>query len=392
MLIQRGFRGKMMQNFDLSQNICADIAVDGPAAYDFSCFGIDENDKLSDDRYMIFYNQPASPEKAILADLKDHHAHFSISLHNIPTFIKKLVFTVSLDGIGTMQEMKGCNMTLKQGSRQPLELSLSGQDFQKEKAIIVMELYLKDEWRINAVARGYNGGLADLLKSFGGEAAAPQAPAPATPKPVHPEQPAMKKVELKKGQKVNLQKSNTSPLGEIMINLNWNTSKAKSKGFFSAFTGNEAIDLDLGCLYELSNGAKGVVQALGNCFGVYDWDPYIALDSDDRTGTSTAGETMRINGKEIARFKRILIFAFIYDGIANWKQADGLVTVRCPGSPDIVVRMDAYDTSKPMCAIAMLENINNTTFSVEKIVDFYRGHKEMDRAFHWGMNWVHGSK
>ena len=28
---------------------------------DFACFGLDDQQRLSDDRYMIFYNQPNSP-------------------------------------------------------------------------------------------------------------------------------------------------------------------------------------------------------------------------------------------------------------------------------------------------------------------------------------------
>ena len=44
-----------------------------------------------------------------------------------------------------------------------------------------------------------------------------------------------------------------------------------------------------------------------------------------------------------------------------------------------------------MCAIAMLENINDT-FSVEKLVHFFNGHKSMDKAYHWGLRWTAGSK
>ncbi|NOS89613.1 MAG: tellurium resistance protein, partial [Methylococcaceae bacterium] len=32
---------------------------------DFSCFGVDQSNKLSDDRYFIFYNQKQSPDNAL---------------------------------------------------------------------------------------------------------------------------------------------------------------------------------------------------------------------------------------------------------------------------------------------------------------------------------------
>ncbi|MDE5792698.1 MAG: TerD family protein, partial [Oscillospiraceae bacterium] len=195
-------------------------------------------------------------------------------------------------------------------------------------------------------------------------------------------------VELRKGQKVNLQKSAGKSLGEILINLNWSQPPVKKILGFSL--GQQSIDLDLGCLYELKNGYKGCVQALGNAFGNLNNLPYIALDGDDRSGACTSGENLRVNGKYISEFKRILIYTFIYEGVANWKNADGIVTVKCPDSQDLIVRMDDYSSNKKMCAIAMLENQNNETFSVEKLVRFFDGHSQMDRAFGWGMKWVAG--
>lgn len=195
-------------------------------------------------------------------------------------------------------------------------------------------------------------------------------------------------VELKKGQKVNLKKKRSEALGEILINLNWHQPAPKG-GFFKKA---KAIDLDLGCLYELEDGQKGCVQALGNAFGSLNRPPYIALDGDDRTGAAEGGENLRINGAEVSRIKRVLVYTFIYEGIANWQEADGVVTVKCPGSPDIVVRMDEYGSREPMCAIAMLENYMGQTFSVEKLVRFFSGHREMDQAYGWGLDWRPGRK
>ncbi|MDE5753047.1 MAG: TerD family protein [Oscillospiraceae bacterium] len=196
-------------------------------------------------------------------------------------------------------------------------------------------------------------------------------------------------VELRKGQKVNLEKQGKA-LGEILINLNW--SQPPEKKFLGISLGQQSIDLDLGCLYELKNGRKGCVQALGNAFGNLDAVPYIALDGDDRSGAAANGENLRVNGKHITEIKRILVYTFIYEGVANWRSADGVVTLKCPGSQDLIVRMDDYSSSQKMCAIAMLENQNDQTFSVEKLIRFFDGHKLMDRAFGWGMDWIAGRK
>lgn len=196
-------------------------------------------------------------------------------------------------------------------------------------------------------------------------------------------------INLQKGQKVSLKKSSSSAgLGEILVNLNWN---AKPKGFLAGLL-SSGIDLDLGCLFELKDGSKGAVQALGNAFGSLNRPPFIALDGDDRTGAAAAGENLRINGNEIKNIQRILVYTFIYEGVANWKQADATVTLKYPGAEDLIVKMDTFNSSNKMCGLALLENVNDETFSVEKIVQFYQGHEDMDRAFGWGLRWRAGRK
>jgi len=198
-------------------------------------------------------------------------------------------------------------------------------------------------------------------------------------------------VELKKGQKVSLEKKSNN-LGEIVVNLNWNQGEPKKKGFLQSIFGSKNVDLDLACLFELKDGRKSAIQALGNQFGNLKEEPYIALDGDDRTGEQTGGENLRINGNMVAKIKRILIFSFIYEGVANWKQVDGIVTVKYPGNEDIIVRMDEYATTERLCAIALFENVEDRTFSVEKNIQFFRSQTDMDKAYNWGLKWTPGRK
>lgn len=199
-------------------------------------------------------------------------------------------------------------------------------------------------------------------------------------------------ISLQKGQKVNLEKKGSASLGEILVNLNWNSTPKKQGLLSSLLGGGEGIDLDLGCLYELKDGRKGAVQALGNAFGSLNNPPFISLDGDDRTGAAAAGENLRINGDRLSDIKRVLVYTFIYEGVANWKQADATVTIKYPGAEDIVVKMDTFNSSNIMCGLVLFENQNDQTFSVEKIVQFYQGHRELDKAFNWGMQWKAGRK
>ena len=369
----RGFRGKIP-----GDKIVVDMSITGNAVYDFSCFGVDYDDKLSDDRYMIFYNQPESPNGEIKYASENSRAEFAVNLSSLPLSIAKLVFTASIDGAGTMGEISSHTLTIET-ENDSMTMNLSGSDFHSEKAIISIEIYRKDCWRVNAVASGFNGGLSDLLRNYGGQEMTSPPPEP------------VKKVILEKGKKVSLEKKSDN-LGEIVINLNWNRGNLR-KHLLSVFSKKDAaIDLDLGCLYEMKDGRKGSVQALGGNFGNFDSYPYIMLDGDDRTGDTAGGENLRVNGAEISRFKRILVYTFIYEGVANWQDANGVATVKCPGSSELIVKLDEYNTSEGMCAIAMLENVNDETFSVEKLIKFFASHSDMDSAYSWGLRWVKGRK
>lgn len=197
----------------------------------------------------------------------------------------------------------------------------------------------------------------------------------------------------KKGESINLSKDSNESIGEILVNLNWNQKTNSSGGFLaSLFGGSRNADLDLGCLFELKNGQKGCVQALGNTFGSLQHPPYIQLDHDDRTGASIGGENLRINGSKLSEFNRILVYTFIYEGAANWSEVDGVVTLKYKNGEDIVVRMDEHRNGKIMCAISMIENVQNKTFNVKRLVEYFDGHEKMDRAYGWGMRWSAGRK
>ena len=98
MELQRGMRDRLERYVDVNRPIEAELQVSGTSVYDFCCFGVDGNNKLSDDRYMVFYNQTASPANEIAYRDDNGSAVFTIYLNRIPMTIQKLVFTVSIDG------------------------------------------------------------------------------------------------------------------------------------------------------------------------------------------------------------------------------------------------------------------------------------------------------
>ena len=353
----------------------------GALEIDTAAFLQGDNEKVADEDF-IFYGNPNHNSGSVI-----HRADFiEIDLTKIPQRIEKISFTATIYDADTRKQnfSQVKNACLKIKNLRGNEIaSFRLENFSVETAIVLGEIYrYKGDWKFNAVGAGFSGGLAALCKNFGIEvkeeiSAPPQTITPTPPTPPQNSAPTPpKKIELRKAQKVNLTKQKNNSLGEVVINLNWN-QKVASKGFFN-FVKSKNIEM-------------GAIQALGNHFGSFENAPYVYLDGDDRTGSNSAGETIRINGKFINKIKRVLIYTFIYEGAANWAEAQGVVSVKCPNNPEIVVRMDEYGSTLNTCAIALLENVGET-FSIEKVVEFYLSSEEMDRAFDWGLRWQVGWK
>ncbi|HEV7203288.1 MAG TPA: hypothetical protein VGN18_01690 [Jatrophihabitans sp.] len=179
--------------------------------------------------------------------------------------------------------------------------------------------------------------------------------------------------------------------GLMRVNLNWD-AKAPARGLFKK---NTQLDLDLGCLYEFADGSKGVVQALGNSFRARprgSSQDLIWLDGDDRSGTNTGGENLFVNLEGLAQIKRILVFALIYEGAANWAAANGITTILPLGAPPIEIHLDDPRDGARICAIALLTN-ERGELTVRREVNYLNGaQRKLDETYGWGMNWTAGRK
>jgi tellurite resistance protein TerA len=182
--------------------------------------------------------------------------------------------------------------------------------------------------------------------------------------------------------------------GQMRVNLNWQ-ARADTGGGGLFKRQAPSIDLDLGCLYEFADGSKGVVQALGNAFvaspkGVN--EPVIRLDGDDRSGNNSAGENLFINLAYTPQIRRIIVFAFIYEGVPNWAAANGVVTLYPAAGPQVEVRLDDPRDGTRMCGIALLENQGGELVVRREVNYLNGGQRALDEAYGWGMRWTAGRK
>lgn len=198
--------------------------------------------------------------------------------------------------------------------------------------------------------------------------------------------------------RINLEKGGVSFQGEIKINLDW------SKGGFLKQMLGGAVDLDLGCFYELRNGKKQLIDGLQFAHnqggprnrqtrqGCYDMEPYIWHKGDDRGGGSESGETILVNSAHINDIKRIIVYTFIYDGVAKWADTNAVVKVSVPGNEDIIVEMGRQSDSRKFCAIAELDFGDDNSITVRKLVTFHDSHSSCDKTYNWGFKYHSGTK
>lgn len=197
--------------------------------------------------------------------------------------------------------------------------------------------------------------------------------------------------------------------GNLRVNLSWrmrtsdfggaqrasllrNPSKIFKPDVVQAHTQSMVnVDLDLGCLYELSDGTKGVVQPLGDFFGELNAPPYVKLSGDDRFG-SGSGETLFVNLDHRDDIKRLLVFVYIYDQTPAFDRTHAIVTLYPSSGPRIEIGLDERAPEARSCAVFSVDN-DKGELTVRREVKFVYGFQaELDRLYGWGLQWGRGYK
>lgn len=163
---------------------------------DVSVFGLDNTTKLSDERYMTFYNQPVSPCGSVRLTNK---TTFCIHPETLPATITTLMVVIAIDGQGVARDLTGLTADLQQNGK--TVASFTPNDLTAEKAVMLLQIYKKDVWRISAVGQGFEGGLARLIEHFGGQVADEPTASQTAQTPPSTTIDLKKKLSLEKAQK-----------------------------------------------------------------------------------------------------------------------------------------------------------------------------------------------
>ncbi|WP_411090583.1 TerD family protein [Streptomyces sp. 049-1] len=182
---QRGHKARI-SDLTAGTDLYVGVQISGPGlSFDISCFGLDAEERLSDDRYFVFFNQPKTPEESIqlLGAQAGDTESFRVTLDRIPQGVQKLSFTATIDGAGQMSQVGPGYIRIVAGGEEVARYPFNGSEFSTERAVMLGDFYLKDVWRFAAVGQGFDGGLDALLRNFGGEVAEEEAPEPQAQQP-----------------------------------------------------------------------------------------------------------------------------------------------------------------------------------------------------------------
>lgn len=158
--------------------------------YDFdldaSAFLLGENGKLLRDEDFVFYNNLNGRDGAVVhtgdnltGDGEGDDEVIMIDFTKIPSEIKKIAICVTIHEAELRRQNFGqvSNAYIRIAKladefdtvgEQILKFDLE-EEFSIETALVVAEIYNRNgEWKFNAVAAGYQGGLEAIVRSFGG--------------------------------------------------------------------------------------------------------------------------------------------------------------------------------------------------------------------------------
>ncbi|MFD9391377.1 TerD family protein [Streptomyces sp. NPDC060000] len=389
--------------------------------------------KVRSDADFVFYNQPAHSSGAVRHEGKRDAGgrvtdSLLVDLARVEPAIETVVLVASADG-GSFGQVPGLYIEVRDAAQGTVVARFDSAGATVETAFVLGEFYRRQgAWKFRAVGQGYGTGLEGLATDFGIAVDEPQraaAPAPAAPQssppppptvpafpaavppPVHqaPPPPPVAPVRLTKvtltkaAPSVSLSKQGGTS-GALRVNLNWEMRKQ-----FSGWGGKRGravamhndLDLDLCALFELADGRKGVVQALGNAFGALHQPPYIHLDGDDRTGAATSGENLTVNLDHKNDFRRILVFVTIYEGARSFADLHATVTLQPQYGAPIDFSLDECTVPSTVAALALITN-NGGDLVVQREARYLvpqRGvspQRTVDQVYGWGMNWTPGRK
>ncbi|MFJ5712983.1 TerD family protein [Neobacillus sp. NPDC093127] len=161
---------------------------------DASAFLLGQTGMVQSDQDFVFYNNPSGGNGSIIysgdnrigTGVRDDE-QIRIDLDKVPAHIHRIAFTITIHDAQVKRQNFGqvadsyVRIFDDVTNEELLRFNL-GRDFTVETAIVAAEVYRHNgEWKFNAIASGFQGGLAALCRNFGVTVDDPPVSTPAAP-------------------------------------------------------------------------------------------------------------------------------------------------------------------------------------------------------------------
>jgi tellurium resistance protein TerD len=183
--LNKGQKVDLTKAYPGLQNVVVGLGWNGGnlgASFDLdaSAFLLGPSGKVQSDADFIFYNNPSGGNGSIIysgdnrtgTGISDDE-QIRVNLNLVPAHIQRIAFTITIHDAQVNGQNFGqigqsyVRIFNEQTNEELLRFDL-GRDFTVETAIVAAELYRHNgEWKFNAVASGFQGGLAALCANFG---------------------------------------------------------------------------------------------------------------------------------------------------------------------------------------------------------------------------------
>lgn len=166
-------RGQRASFFDaVGPAFSATLELQGvdPLGWRFLCLMVNDKGKALDGSSVYFDANQRSPCGTVTPKGRDG-ASFQIDLGRAPAALTSLVFAVAFvvpptRGRTTANQITQGVLKIQGPNGGEILYRLAGSDFGQEAAVVLLEVYRKDPWRLMAVGSGFLGGIGAMLSRY----------------------------------------------------------------------------------------------------------------------------------------------------------------------------------------------------------------------------------
>lgn len=221
-------------------------------------------------------------------------------------------------------------------------------------------------------------------------AAVPPAPAPAPPVPDPAAGPATapalagRTILSPQAPSVTVSGSQATS-GPLYLTLGWSDLPTDPRSRRAGL--RRSTDIHLGCLWEMSDGDRGVLQSLGDGAALAPGHGSTVLRRGPRS--ETEGETVTAALAQMHRCKRLLLFAYAYSGTPDWGSLGVVLTAELPAAV-LEVRPGPAPPGAGVCALMTIHRVGRDLV-VRREAAYLTGQQAaVAQAYGWDLPWADG--